>query len=147
MAIPNLKLPTANQVFRTILADDRGQPILDISAGEYMVHEPDGSITIRKENHSILLMDGLEWNPAMAAAIRIGCCELCRNPPRGLFSRERPRHGLVSMAKAKRCAECGLLLCPRHRHRGADERWRCPACGRSRRLRDLVLDIFFSREE
>ena len=147
MAIPPMQLPTASQVFRTVLSDEQGMPILDVSAGEYMVHDPHGNITIRKENHSILLMDGLEWCPAQAAQIRVGVCECCRHPPYRFFFRERPRHGLLSMAKAKRCTACGLLLGPRHRHLGHDGRWRCVRCGRSRRLKDFFLGIFFSTEE
>lgn len=148
---PMLRMPTTNQVNRTVVADHQGRPILVLTGGEYMVHEQDGSITVRKEGHSIELMDGTAWYPAMSAGpqgVKLGCCELCRHPPYRFPFRELPRHGLVS--KWKRCARCGQLVCPRHRRPGADGKWRCVRCKRMAWLdwlKEAVLGFFFSTEE
>lgn len=145
---PMPRLPITNQVYRTVVTDENGQPILEITAGEYMI--PDGNgMTILKNGQSILLMDGTEWNPAMAIqqGVKLACCELCRHPPFRFPFRERPRHGLVS--KWKRCVRCGRAICPRHRHRTSDGSWRCSHCrhGIFHWLREILLRLFTYTEE
>jgi len=136
----------ANQSVETELLDHEGNVILEIVAREYMVHEPDGSITTKRLNQSIELMCGLQWHPGLASGadgLLIGVCELCRHPRYRFPFRDAPRHGLVSLAKAHQCIGCGLLLCPRHQKMGADGQVRCPTCGRRHTLKRGVLRIFF----
>ena len=149
MARQRFNLPAANRQVRTVLSDDQGNPMVQMSAGEYMVHNPDGSITVLRENRSIQLMCGLQWYPGMTDGqkiISVGVCELCRNPPYTFPLRNKPRHGLVSMDRARQCSGCGLLLCPRHQSRHGRQTF-CPSCSRRYRLKNVLLRIFFRIEE
>ena len=143
-------IPGAGSVFQNRVYDDEGNVIMEMTSGQYMVREPDGSFITRNENSTISLMDGLEWCPLMATGpqpIRIGVCTLCRNPPYQFPVRHGPKHGLVSMRRAKRCASCGRLLCPIHRRKCSDHKWRCPACSRKHRAKTILFRVFFSLEQ
>ncbi len=95
-------LPNVNETIESILLDENSIPILRVEAGEYEVHELDGSMTHRRVNNSILLMCGTEWHPGMWKEVPVGVCELCRHPRYKFPLREKPRHGIVSLARATR---------------------------------------------
>lgn len=147
------QLPGTASLYDNTIYDERGNVIFKTVTGQYLIHEPDGSMTSRSEGSTIELVDGTQWSPAQAAMkdnpIRVGVCQLCREPPYQFPFRAKPRHGIVSLRRAKRCAGsgCGRLLCPQHRKMGSDGRWRCTVCARRHWWRMLVLRLFFSFEE
>ena len=145
------QLPGTASLYDNSVCDEDGNPILQVVSGQYIVTEPDGTMTSRSINSTIELMDGLQWSPALAALkdrpIRVGVCQFCRYPPYRFPVRARPKHGLVSMRRAKRCASCGRLMCPKHRKMGTDGKWRCPVCSRRHGWRMLLLRLFFSFDE
>jgi len=143
--------PGTASLYDNTIYDEHGKPILQITSGQYIVTEPDGTMTSRSISSMFPLVCGLSWSPLEAARkdnpIRIGICPLCRHPPYRFPIRPKPRHGLVSMRRAKRCVSCGRLICPQHRKMGADGQWRCTGCSRWYRLRTALLGLFFRYEE
>ena len=136
-------------ISRTVLRDVHGEAILELGLDDYMVQHSDGSITQHKISTNIQLVDGTQWNPGMLVTnppVYIGVCELCRNPPFLGLGRERPTHGICTLARAKMCTDCGLLCCPRHRSKLGED-WLCPSCRRRHRFRGFFGSIFFSTED
>ena len=123
------------------ITDAQGNIVLEIGTHEYSVMHSDGSMTQRKITETIPLVCGTLWNPK--ARFPIGVCELCRQP--SFFSRRS--HGCVALSRAKMCATCGQLCCPKHRKLGKDQKWRCLRHDDSYKLRNLFRPIFFERRE
>ena len=149
--MPNNSLD-ANQEFVTIYYDDEGQSVLEIGAGQYILHFQDGTEVDRKTSQSFQLECGLQFTPAMSHGqqpVLIGICQLCRRPPyRFPFRKAVKHHGLVSMARSRRCRRCGKLLCPNHYRRCRDNRYRCISpCTNIYNIRRLVRRLFFTVEE
>ena len=117
MPVP-LNMPAVNQELDTVILDDQGQPVVTVGMRTFLVHEPDGSITKRKISQNIALADGSIWNPSLSMppkpAVVLALCDCCRNPPWRFPQRAAPSHGLISRARAKTCASCGHLCCPKH---------------------------------
>jgi len=147
MARQPLNMGGVDQVWQTVIWNDDGNPILEVSEGEYVVHKPDNSIIIQHSNNSIQLMCGQFWQPG-PKALPLGVCELCRNPPYRFPFRKKPRHGLVSLKYSKYCSGgCGRLLCPSHAHLCKDRRYRCPSCARKYRFWRFIKSLLFRYEE
>jgi len=123
------------------ITDAQGNIVLEIGTHEYSVMHSDGSLTQRKITETIPLVCGTIWTPA--TKFPIGVCELCRQP--SFFNRRS--HGLVSLSRAKMCATCGQLCCPKHRKLGKDQKWRCLRHHSSHQLRNLLHPIFFEQRE
>ena len=123
------------------IADIDGTPVLEVGRHEYTVTHRDGSITNRNINQSIRLVCNTVWSPL--SKIPVGICSQCR----GLSLFARKTHGIVAISRAKECAECGTLCCPRHRKKGRDGKWRCLDHHKTHRLKNLVWPVFFEREE
>ena len=47
MARQPLNIAGVDQIWQTALYDDNGNPILQVSAGEYIIHGPNGEVTIK----------------------------------------------------------------------------------------------------
>ena len=147
MARQQLNMGGVDQIWRTILWDNEGKPILEVSSGEYVVHHPDHSIDIQHSNNSIQLMCMQFWQPGPKAQ-PLGVCELCRYPPYTFPFRKKPKHGLVSLKCAKYCSgSCRRLLCPQHAHLCKDRRYRCPSCVWKYRLGQFLKGLLFRYEE
>jgi len=123
------------------ITDIDGTPVLEIGRHEYTVTHRDGSITNRNINENIPLVCGTVWGPL--TKIAVGICSQCREP--SLFARKT--HGIVALSRAKDCADCGTLCCPRHRKQGRDRKWRCLKHHKARRVKDLVRPIFFKSDK
>jgi hypothetical protein len=94
----------------TQIMDAKGDIIAEIGLHEYTVKLPNGARIHRRVNENITLECGTMWNPGLMAMakIYIGVCHQCRRF--SLF--DYRSHGLVSMHRAKLCADgCGQLLC------------------------------------
>jgi len=143
--------PGTASLYDNTVYDEHGNVILQVVSGQYLVTTPDGTVTSRSVGSTIELVDGTQWSPAQAAVkdnpIRVGVCILCRHPPYQFPRRQKPRHGLVSLRRAKRCASCGRLICPHCRKMRTDGKWRCIVCYRRHWWRMLLLRLFFSFEE
>jgi hypothetical protein len=141
-------MPGTHQTVQTVIHDDAGHPILIIGTQEFTVVE-DGTLKQYALEDSILLQDGLAWNPAMAAGgnpVLLTSCSTCRKPPLSLLRFERATHGLLSVRNARTCADCGIVTCPRHRRLVAGH-WRCLRCARWYRFKRLIRPLFFSSHE
>jgi hypothetical protein len=143
--------PGTASLYDNTVYDEHGNVILQVVSGQYLLTSPDGTVTSRSVSSTIQLVCGLQWAPSHAAmrdhAVRIGVCMLCREPPYRFPFRRRPRHGLVSLRRAKRCASCGRLICPQHRTMGPDGRWRCIVCARWHGWLMRLLRLLFSFKE
>ena len=124
---------------RSQYRDANGELILEIGFSEYIVTNPDHSVEQHKVGSSIELMCGTQWSPWTQPAIPVGVCADCRQPRFAGFRRRLPRHGLVALARARLCSNCGRLCCPTRATRSdADGKWRCQACGRAHTRRSLL---------
>ena len=128
----------------TQITDINGEVIMEIGLHEYTVRHTDGSMTHRRINENIQLVDGTMWNPGLVqmAKIYVGVCQLCRTALWGHRS-----HGLVAMHRATLCNDCGALVCPTHARLGRDKKWRCVNHHRTHLLKSLVHPIFLERKE
>ncbi len=137
------KSGTQNKTIATI-TDRKGNVILEVTQKEYLVRESDGSLARYSEYNNIILEDGLAWNPSMflqKPPIHIAVCDVCRK------KRKPKSHGLVSVAGAKLCV-CGKLCCPKHRRQSSrDKKWRCPACHRLHKTKNIFTPVFFKKKE
>lgn len=139
--------PHQNTIFS--VQDHEGNVILDVRKEEYIVVEPDGSLSSYTRDQSILLVCGTVWGPSMLREkppVYLGLCESCRNPGISLLRGQRRSHGLVAMYRARLCTDCGILCCPRHRRIGKEGKWRCLSCDRKHRVINLLKPVFFRRE-
>ena len=109
---------------------------------DYMVMHPSGQIEQFRRLPNIALADGSLLNPLTRTPI--GVCEDCRHPRFGWLRRERPSHGIVALARARLCTDCGRLCCPRHRSLSG-RRWQCLGCARRSRVWRFLLGIFFTQ--
>jgi hypothetical protein len=133
-----------NQNTITTITDVHDNVIMEVRQEEYLVTESDGSISSYTHYRNITLVDGSTWSPLLLSArppVYVGVCEICRNP--SLFRRRT--HGLVAMARAKLCV-CGILCCPAHR-RLLGNKWLCPGCAKTYRLKSIFRPLFFERRE
>lgn len=136
----------------TAIHDEDGNPIYVANYTKETIIDPaDNSVESVTRAESTTLASGESFNPSMSAGqnpvMLTGVCELCRqHRPLFPWSRRRNPHGLTNLEHLKRCRGCGKPLCPRHRHRGRDRSWRCPACHRLYRLRKFLGGIFFEVE-
>ena len=148
MAKQPLNFRPPNTVSRTVLLDIHGEIILEIGFDDYMVLQPDGSITQHKISTNIQLVDGTQFNPSILITKMpyLGVCEICRHPPFSGLGREKATHGIVTLARTKTCKNCGLLCCLRHVSKLSGD-WLCPSCQRKRRLKGFLGAIFFSKED
>ena len=146
MARQPLNIAGVDQIWQTVLFDDDGKPILEVSDSEYVVNGPNGEVTIKRLNSSIQLMCNSQWHPGPDAE-PLGVCELCRKPPYKFPFRDKPKHGLVSLKYARRCSRCySRLLCPKH-VRIIDRRFYCPSCALICRLKRLFIFLLFRDKE
>jgi len=150
MARQNANMPSVNQEFETVVLDENGQPILTVSMHTYMIQEPDGSITKKKQSHKIPLVCGTMWDPSLSmppkVVVQLAICGHCRHPHWSLSRRKRATHGLMNKARAKVCVSCGLLCCPQHAVRCSDDKWRCAVpCARKYWLWMFLLQMFCTR--
>jgi len=133
----------------TSITDMNGQTIIQIGSSQYTVRNSDGSLTHRFLNQLIPTVDGFEWGPDMQKAkppVHVGICQQCRDGS-SLFGRNKS-HGIVTLARAKLCADCGTLCCPSHRRLSKnDRRWRCLRHHRMHRIGGLVRPLFFERTD
>ena len=148
MARQRFSAPSTQQTITTFLVATDGTVIGQVPASERMTQSPSGPITVDKQHSSVLLMDGTFWHPGMRN-VRLGVCQLCREPPYTFPFRKKPQHGLVSLAPGGgvNCAGCGMILCPAHARRGADSRSRCPSCARGGAFRRFFEWLFWATEE
>ena len=128
MARQPYNIPDTRSVIEAVLRDADGTHALRISGEEWELHTPKGIVNIKRHN-SFRLMCGTQWYPALWKAVPVAICEICRHPPYTFPFRERPQHGVVSIARSKEC-DCGKRLCPRHAKRCSDGKYRCPSCRR-----------------
>lgn len=127
---------------------DGDEEVARITGTDITIRQPDGALEQRKLHDNLVLVDGTNFNAAMmfgTPRVDIGVCRLCRRPPYTFPFCKRPTHGLVRLARAKACV-CGTLCCPKHRHRCADGRYRCPKCTWRWRLRQCIVWIFCVQE-
>ena len=148
MTQAQFNMPAVNRTVQTAIHDERGNPVLVIGMQEYTVIE-NGVVKEYKIGDSILLRDGLVWNPSMANGadpVLLTSCSLCRNPPVSFFRWRRPRIHLLSVRNSRTCVDCGVVVCSEHRRlRGGH--WRCLKCARRYRLKRLLRPLFFSSHE
>lgn len=139
--------PSQNTIY--YVQDPQGNLILEVRQEEYIVLGPNSPPALHTRHQNIQLVCGTTWNPSMLQSkppVFIGVCHMCRHPPVSLLGREQPSHGLVAMYRARLCADCGILCCPRHR-RERDGKWRCLRCSARHGRVGLIRAIFFRREE
>ena len=135
-----------NTYSRQILRSRKGDTILEITHEDYMITLPDGRIEQHKIATSIETVDGMMWSPIMQMGkhpIYIGICEDCRVPRSLRILQEEPTHGIVTLANAEFCSDCGSLFCPRHRKRCSDDQTRCLPCASLFRIKRFFSAIFF----
>lgn len=136
-----------NQKTVTVLHDFDG-PILEVGVEEFMLRQPDGTITFYRKSDNLRLVCGLEWNPGFLTSnppIFVGICPLCRKYSLVGLHVRKPTHGVTSLARAKQCT-CGMLCCPVHRRRSPwDSRWRCLPCFRRHVVYQIIKSIFVRR--
>jgi len=138
--------PSQNTIY--VVEDLERDTILEVRSKEYVVIEPDGSLSSYTRDQNIQLVCGLAWNPSMLEAnppVYVGLCASCRNPGIGILGPRRKSHGMVAMHRAKLCT-CGILCCPRHRRIGQDDKWRCLSCDMKHRITNFTRPLFFRRE-
>lgn len=147
MARQPLNMSGVNQLWQTLYWDDRGRPVLQVAAGQYVIHEPGKPIIIQNATHGIQLMCGLVYHPGPKAPPLV-VCELCRHPPYRFPFRDQPRHGLTSLQYSAVCAGrgCGRRLCPRHAIAVTGNTY-CPDCSTWARVRQLFTYILFRFED
>lgn len=127
MPNPFVPPPTGKRI-DTDQVDEYGNVIVRSSYLLQEIQQADGSMLEVVRAASLQTSDGFEWNPALARGdkpIHVGVCPACRKPR--LFG--KTPHGLVTLANAKHCGDCGTLCCPKHRKR-KHGRWRCIRCHR-----------------
>ena len=127
---------------------DGDEEVARIKGSDITIRHPNGALEQRKLHDNLLLVDGTNFNAAMMFStprVDIGVCRPCRRPPYTFPFRKQPTHGLMRLTRAKTCA-CGVLCCPKHRHRCADGRYRCPRCLWRWRLRQSIVWVFCSPE-
>lgn len=133
----------------TVFRDLYGNTILEMGYDDFIIVNPDGSISHHRNSAYIQLVCGTQWTPAMLLAkppVPVGVCQDCRYPPLRGLHRDPPCHGLVSLNQATLC-ECGKLCCPRHIVRCSDGQARCWNCGGKFRRKNFLLSLFFTRTE
>ena len=137
--------PRQNTIF--FVEDLEGNVILEVRQEEYIVMEPDGSLSSYTKDQNIQLVCGSSWSPSMLQAKPLaGPRHACEHPGIPILGTGRRSHGLVAMYRAKLCTDCGILCCPRHRRIGQDGKWRCLYCGKKHRIANLLRPLFFRRE-
>lgn len=122
--------PGDGQVTEHVIRDMQGHEILRTTLTEYLVTQPDGSMTHHRTHDRLQLTNGFLWDPSMLLYKPpkfVAVCEYCRRPPGGIFRHEKPTHGLILYEHGRFCL-CGQFVCPRHTRQGSDGAWRCPAC-------------------
>ena len=148
MAQQPMNFNPPNTYSKTVLLGINGELILQIGFDDYIVVQPNRSISQYKISANIALVDGTFFNPSLLLAkppIYIGVCELCRHPPFLGLGRKKATHGIVTLARARICADCGLLCCPKHRSKHSGD-WLCPSCRRKRRFTGFLGAIFLRSE-
>jgi len=153
MAQSPLTLPPQDQQVETIIRDLNGEEILRVGMRVYTTVLPDGTLQEHKASDAIELVDGLVWNPSFMTRqkdpILVVACSLCRNPPRLMFRTEQPSHGMCSAENAKPCANCGLMCCPKHARRLAQEQDAvyCLKCLPFVKVKSLLKAVFCEGQE
>ena len=135
---------------RHILRARHGEVVLEITHEDFMITQPDGRVEQHKISTAIETVDGTMWSPLMQLGrtpVHIGICEACRYPCSHGFRREEPTHGIVTLANAEFCCDCGRLCCPRHRKRCSDDNTRCLPCALGYRIKSFFSAIFFVEAE
>ena len=139
--MPQANMPTINRIGQTTVYDTKGRPILALTARQFTVMNPDGTITVYDIGDWIQLMDGLMWNPALLAQanpVLLTVCEACRKPPTSA-------HGCLSVRNCRVCIDCGRGTCARHR-KLVGGHWRCLSCARMYRFKRFIQSLFFARD-
>jgi hypothetical protein len=135
-----------HDITRTVI-EDNGRVIAELGAEEVTHSDPDGTITTIRTSRNLVTSDRMVFNAGMLVAnppIYIGVCDLCRTYQVSLFRRQRPTHGITTLARLKEC-ECGAACCPRHRVLSPwDQKYRCPSCARKHAFGRLLRFIFTS---
>ena len=145
----NIPLPNPGQIeiWRSILRDDRGYPVLMQSAKHQLIMQPGKTPKDLRNNEYFQLTNGKYWNITMIKDHPVGSCDLCRYPPLSLLP-EQPTHGICSLEKMKMCDMCHTLCCPKHTVK-LDRHCFCTRCVKSYRLKkriwSILRPIFFTR--
>jgi len=133
----------------TVIADLKGDVVVEIGRRQYTVRNSQGGMVHRQINQSMQTVDGMQWNPTMQNTkppIYVGICQQCREGTSIL--NQSKSHGIVTLPRAKLCVKCGTLSCPAHRKLGRDQRWRCLKHHRLHLLNWLMLrPLFFERKD
>lgn len=144
--MPQPGLIRIRELARYVVRDRHGKRILTVKRTQITLTEPDGNTDTLTVTDSIETMDGIPWNPQfldLKPPVLLGVCAECREP----HSREKPTHGLVTIANMKTCLDCKAALCPAHAKLGSDDQLRCPPCARAFKFKSFVLWLFFSSSE
>ena len=140
-------LPNRNTA--VVLRDLNQRPILTVSERQFSVRDGHGNTTYHNISESIQLACGTIWDTSFLTnrpPIYLGICNFCREPRFSLFRRNHRSHGIIALHRGKLCV-CGVLVCPSHRRRGRDGKWRCLSCARKDRLKNIIRPLFFERKE
>jgi hypothetical protein len=133
---------------RTVLCDSDGKPIIQLSLDDVSISDGK-TVKQYKTSSAIRLMDGSFATLSLILSKDrpyAGVCEFCRKPPFRGLRRQRPAHGIVALHRAKPCADCGELCCPRHFTTCRDGKTRCLPCATKHRWRRLLEWVFFTEE-
>ncbi len=146
---PKPQIADPSTYSRTVLCDRDGKPIIQLSLDDVSINNGK-TIKQYKTSSAIRLMDGSFATLSLILSKDrpyAGVCEFCRNPPFIGFRRQGPAHGIVALARAKTCVDCGELCCPRHFRVCCDTKVRCCRCARTYRWRGMLKWLFFTEEE
>jgi hypothetical protein len=150
MAKPRINIGPPSVFTRTELYDPDGRLFMRIGFNAYFVRNGVGDLEQHRISENILLMDGSYWNPSMLLTkppVLIGTCLLCRDPPFVGLSRDPPRHGIVALGRAKTCASCSALCCPRHFKKCPGGKYLCLPCARKSQVKGWIRRLFFTSSE
>lgn len=137
-----------HRIIHNVVRDTDGSEVLRTTAQTVMITHGDGKVEHHQLFENVLLADGTNWNASMLDKPegQLGVCACCREPTYRFPMRSQPTHGLIRLAYAKICVECGQLTCSKHRKLGSDGKWRCIRCAPRAKARGLLSAIFFAEE-
>ena len=139
------------KVIDTRVFDEQGQEIYIGRFSQETVHDPqDGSVATHTEAESTTLTSGENYHPGMSTGPKpimlTGVCEACHSTSLWPWT-WRKTHGLTKVQHLKRCQDCGMPLCPRHRRESrVDRKPRCLKHHRRHMFRHYVKCIFLVEE-
>jgi hypothetical protein len=131
----------------TITRDEEDREIHRTQYSEDVTRLPDGSIISEKTAENFALASGELYNPSLSSGsnpvMLVGVCALCGTTS-SIFPRRRRRTTrLCNVEQLKNCSDCGYAICPSHRRKGEDRKWRCLSCHRKHWWASLLSPLFF----